>query len=79
MVLQRATVLTMLLVVVVLQSARKTLKRTLLHSAARELKMLTAPGRPVQCMHPLRIRRRGVVPPPPATLEVLKMLRGGQR
>ena len=58
----------------ILSATEKNGKRTSLHSAARELKMPIAPGRPVFCLHPQRARRRGVVPPPPATLEVFKML-----
>ena len=55
------------------------MERTLMHSAARELKILIAPGRPVLCMHPQRIWRRGVVTPPPATLAVLMWLRDDKK
>jgi len=50
------------------------MERTSLHSAAQELKILRAPGRPVPCVHAQRIWRRGVVTPPPAPLALLKRL-----
>ena len=50
------------------------LERTLVHSAARKLKMPTASGRPVFCLHPQRARWQGVVLLPAATLAVLMML-----
>ena len=50
------------------------LERTFVHSAARKLKMPTASGRPVLCLHPQRARWQGVVPLPAATLAVLMML-----
>ena len=50
------------------------LQRTFLHSAARKLKMSTASGRPVFCLHPQGARWQGVVPLPAATLAVLKKL-----
>ena len=59
-----------LMMLMILSAMVEKLERTLLHSAARELKMSTASGRPVYCMHPQRIWRRGVVTPPRATLEV---------